>query len=128
MQAGRQLSCMYDGLLSHCPALAQSQQLSFLLTHDADSGARVGVGVEHGCVLHDWLVEGFEPEQNESDTEVPSERMHVTERVRVPPPHVSEHEPYEPVEYEYVYEGSGGELQKISSGFVLPAQLFSLTS
>ena len=78
--------------------------------------------------MHDRLVEGFEPEQNESDTEVPSERLQVTERVFVPPPHEREHEPYEPVEYEYVYEGSGGELQKISSGFVLPAQLFSLTS
>ena len=69
---------------------------------DADGA---GVGVEHAPVLHDRLVEGFEPEQYESDTELPSERLHVTERVCVPPPHEAEHWPYEPVEYEYVRSG-----------------------
>jgi len=52
--------------------------------------------------LHDCDVDGFEPEQDESDTLWPSERLHVTERVWVPPPQDAEQDPHEPVVYEYV--------------------------
>ena len=73
------------------------------MTHfGSESGGGLGGGA-HACVLHVSLVEGFVPKQNDSDTEVPSMRKQVTERVRVPPPHEREHGPYEPVRYTYVY-------------------------
>jgi len=46
-------------------------------------------------------------EQYESDTLCPSERLHVTERVCVPPPQDAEHDDHEPVVYEYVTGGGG---------------------
>jgi len=73
--------------------------------------------VAQACVLHDCDVDGFEPEQDESDTLCPSERLQVTERVDVPPPQDAEHDDHEPVVYEYVYDaglvGSPGQLTRM---------------
>jgi len=44
------------------------------------------------------------PEHIVSATACPSERRQVTDRVLLPPPHVSEHEPNDPSENAYVYD------------------------
>ena len=67
------------------------------------------VNVVQAQLLHVPDVEGFVPEQYESDTLWPSERLQVTERVCVPPPQDAEHDPHEPVEYEYEYDVDGAQ-------------------
>jgi len=53
--------------------------------------------------LHALDGDGFESEQNESDTTwLFDERWHVTDRVCVPNPQDAEHQDHEPMVYEYV--------------------------
>jgi len=70
--------------------------------------------------LHALDVDGFEPEQNESDTTWPfDERWQVTDRVCVPNPQDAEHDDHEPVVYVYVSGGGGGSTIPGGSGGAL---------
>jgi len=69
---------------------------------DGGDGGGDGGGGGQTFSLHALDVDGFEPEQYESDTTWPSDCLHVTDRVSVPPPQVAEHDDHRPVTYEYV--------------------------